>query len=77
MARLYEMFDPAVPGYQDVDSDNSRPKWKNPRKSKLTLRQIRKLRKMHDVRIYERAKNFKRIQDQYAPPQQEMGGPTL
>ena len=47
--KLFEMFEPAIPGYQDVESDNSKPKWKESRKTKLTLKQIRKLRKMNDV----------------------------
>ena len=48
--KLFEMYNQAIPGLQDVEDDNSRPKWKESRKTKLTLRQIRKLRKMHDVR---------------------------
>ena len=48
--KLFEMFDPAVAGYQDVSADNSKPKWRESRKTKLTLKQIRKLRKMNDVR---------------------------
>jgi hypothetical protein len=60
-----EMFDPAIEGYQDVASDNSRPKWKESRKTKLTLRQIRKLRKMLDVRNYEKQKYLKKVHEQY------------
>ncbi|MFY8211964.1 MAG: hypothetical protein ACOVLB_04795 [Candidatus Nanopelagicus sp.] len=66
--KLFEMFDQAIPGLQDVEDDNSQPKWKESRKTKLTLRQIRKLRKMHDVRTYERAKNLKKVRTQYQPP---------
>ena len=71
--RLMEMFDAAIPGYQDIESDNSRPKWKESRKTKLTLRQIRKLRKMLDVRNYEKEHNLNRVKEQYggapdAPP---------
>ena len=36
--KLFEMFNPAVEGYQDVEADNSKPKWKESRKTKLTLR---------------------------------------
>ena len=50
------MFDAPVPGFQDVDKDNSKPVWRTSRKTKLTLNQIRKLRKMLDVRNYEKAK---------------------
>jgi len=66
--KLFEMFEPAIPGYQDVESDNSKPKWKESRKTKLTLRQIRKLRKMNDVRNYEKASYLKKINAQYSQP---------
>lgn len=65
--RLFEMYDPAVPGYQDVSDDNSNYKYKENRKTKLTLRQIRKLRKMLDVRNYERSENLKKVRKQYTP----------
>jgi hypothetical protein len=65
--KLFEMFEPAIPGYQDVESDNSKPKWKESRKTKLTLKQIRKLRKMNDVRNYEKVSYLKKIHQQYAP----------
>ena len=74
---LLELFHKPVPGLQDVENDNSKPQWKQSRKSKLTLRQIRKLRRMHDVRSYERAKNLKKIHDQYGPQASQQGGPTL
>jgi hypothetical protein len=65
--KLFEMFDPAVAGYQDVGADNSKPKWRESRKTKLTLKQIRKLRKMNDVRNYEKVSYLKKIHQQYAP----------
>jgi len=65
--KLFEMFDEAVAGYQDVSADNSQPKWKESRKTKLTLKQIRKLRKMNDVRNYEKVSYLKKIHQQYAP----------
>lgn len=63
--KLFEMFDAATPGYQDLSSDNSKPKWRESRKTKLTLRQIRKLRKMLDVRSYERSQYLKKVHEQY------------
>ena len=63
--KLFEMYDAPIEGYQDVAADNSRPKWKESRKTKLTLRQIRKLRKMLDVRTFERQKHVKRVHEQY------------
>ena len=68
--KLFEMFDPAIPGYQDLESDNSSPKWRESRKTKLTLRQIRKLRKMMDVRNYEKQNYLKKIHKQYGPQAQ-------
>lgn len=68
--KLMEMFDPPVAGYQDVENDNSRPIWKQSRKTKLTLKQIRKLRKMLDVRNYEKKKHLLKVQEQYGMTQQ-------
>jgi hypothetical protein len=77
--KLFEMFEPAIPGYQDVESDNSKPKWKESRKTKLTLKQIRKLRKMNDVRNYEKSQYLKKVHEQYGPQANaEAGGaPTV
>ena len=66
--KLLEMFDAPVAGYQDTEDDNSKPKWKESRKTKLTLRQIRKLRKMLDVRNYEKKEYLKKVHDQYSVP---------
>lgn len=67
-----EMFDPPVAGYQDIENDNSKPKWKQSRKTKLTLKQIRKLRKMLDVRNYEKKQHLKKVHEQYgAKPEAE------
>lgn len=55
-------------GYQDVAADNSQPRLGDLRKTKLTLRQINKLRRMHDVRSYEYNEKLKQIKKQYAPP---------
>ena len=71
--KLLEMFDTPIAGYQDVDQDNSKPTWKTSRKTKLTLKQIRKLRKMLDVRQYEKQLHLKKVRKQYgAKP--EAGG---
>ena len=74
--KLFEMFDAAIPGYQDLDSDNSRPQWKESRKTKLTLRQIRKLRKMMDVRNFERQKHLKKVHEQYGQSAPAEGAPA-
>ncbi len=74
--RLMEMFNEAIPGYQDVESDNSKPKWKESRKTKLTLRQIRKLRRMMDVRNFERKKHLKKVHEQYGQTAPAEGAPA-
>jgi hypothetical protein len=63
--KLFEMFDPPVEGFQSVKDDNSKPSWKASRKTKLTLKQIRKLRQMLDVRNYEKKEYLKKVRDQY------------
>jgi hypothetical protein len=75
--RLLEMFNAAIPGYQDVASDHSSPKWKESRKTKLTLKQIRKLRKMTDVRNYEKVKYLKKIHQQYGASAAAESAPSL
>ena len=75
--KLFEMFDAPVEGFQDTSQDGSIPKWKQFRKSKLTLRQIRKLRKMNDVRNFEKVKNLKKIRKQYTPPVEPQAGMGL
>lgn len=68
--KLVEMFDPPVNGYQDVNQDNSKPQWKTSRKTKLTLKQLRKLRKMLDVRNYEKKQHLKKVREQYGAANQ-------
>ena len=75
--KLFEMFDAAVPGFQDVGDDNSKPIWRTSRKTKLTLSQIRKLRKMLDVRNYEKAKHLTKVRNQYGAKPEEGAGPTI
>ena len=72
--KLFEMYDAPVQGYQDASQDNSKYKWGETRKTKLTLRQILKLRRMLDVRNYEHAKNLKKVRKQYTPVSPEQPG---
>ena len=67
---LNELYDRSPAAYQDVTQDNSQPRLGDLRKTKLTLRQINKLRRMNDVRSYEFKEKLKRVQQQYAPPAQ-------
>lgn len=63
--QLFEMFDAPINGLQDVNTDNSKPVWRTSRKTKLTLAQIRKLRKMLDVRNYEKKLYLNKVREQY------------
>jgi hypothetical protein len=67
---LNELYDRSPAAYQDMAQDNSQPRLGDLRKTKLTLRQINKLRRMNDVRSYEFKEKLKRVQQQYAPPAQ-------
>jgi hypothetical protein len=70
--QLFEMFDAPINGLQDVNDDNSKPVWRTSRKTKLTLAQIRKLRKMMDVRNYEKKLYLNKVRTQYgAKPEAE------
>lgn len=71
---ILELFDNAPAGYQDMPDDNSPKKLHDLRKTKLTLRQINKLRRMHDVRTYEKKQKLAKIRKQYAQPAPEGGG---
>jgi hypothetical protein len=75
---LSEMFDAPINGLQDVNTDNSKPTYKTSRKTKLTLKQIRKLRRMLDVRNYEKTQYLEKVRKQYgAKPEEAAGGPAL
>ena len=65
---LNELYERQPEAYQDVSQDNSQPKLGDLRKTRLTLRQIRKLRQMNDVRTYEYKEKLKLIRQQYSPP---------
>jgi hypothetical protein len=61
---LNEFFRKDPEAFQDLSQDNSQPQESDLRKTRLTLRQLNKLRKMNDVRTYE----LKLVRKQYAPP---------
>jgi len=69
---LFELYQREPEAYQDVAQDNSQPHLGQLRKTKLTLRQLNKLRQMNDVRTYEFKERIKKVQQQYAPPAQPM-----
>jgi prephenate dehydrogenase len=65
---LNELYSRSPEAYQDISQDNSQPQLSNLRKTRLTLRQLNKLRQMNDVRNYEYKEKLKDIRKQYAPP---------
>lgn len=65
---LNEIYDRNIPGYQDLDQDNSQPRLGDLRKTRLTLRQLNKLRQMNDIRSFEYKEKLKLVKQQYAPP---------
>ena len=70
--KLNEVYDKAIPGYQDLGDDSS-TKYAL-RQTRLTLKQINKLRKMNDIREYEKEAKLKNIRSQYGAPPAEAGG---
>lgn len=69
---LQEFWKQEPNAYQDLSQDNSQPRLADLRKSRLTLRQLNKLRMMNDVRTVEYQEKLKLIKRQYAPPAQPM-----
>ena len=67
---LNELYQREPDAYQDLSQDNTQPRLGDLRKTKLTLRQLNKLRKMQDVRQYEFKEKLKRVKVMYAPPAQ-------
>ena len=65
---LNELYNRSPEAYQDVSQDNSQPQLGDLRKTRLTLRQISKLRQMNDVRNFEYKEKLKKVRQQYAPP---------
>jgi hypothetical protein len=65
---LNELYNSSPSAYQDLSQDNSATQLGDLRKTRLTLRQLNKLRQMNDVRNYEYKEKLKDIRKQYAPP---------
>lgn len=65
---LNEIYQRSPEAFQDLDNDNSQPQMGQLRKTRLTLKQISKLRKMNELRELEFKNKLKDIKAQYAPP---------
>ena len=67
--RLMEMFDDDnMTGYRTEKDDNTVMNLSDLRKTKITLRQINRLRIMNDVRKLEHEKDLEQVQNQYKAP---------
>ena len=73
---LNELFERAKPEYQDLEDDNTQLTKDDLRKTRLTLKQINKLRRMNDIRTVEMQQKIKKVQTQYGPQEEagSMGG---
>jgi len=65
---LKEMWEKSPSAYQDLGDDNSRTKMKQLRSTRLTLKQIKKLRLMNDLRSVEKQEELEFVRKMYAPP---------
>lgn len=65
---LNELYHKSPAAYQDISQDNSQPQLGDLRKTRLTLKQLKKLRMMNDVRTYEFKEKLKKVKKQYSPP---------
>jgi len=68
--KLTEVFEREPVALQDLADDNSQVTLNDLRKTRLTLRQLNKLRKMNDIRAYEQKEKLKLVRAQYSPPPQ-------
>lgn len=66
---ILEIFDTNPTGYSTEKDDNSVVKLSDLRKTKLTLKQLNRLRIMNDVRRLEHEQKLDSVRSQYkAPP---------
>lgn len=65
---LFELFEPAAYGYRSERDDHSSAQPKQTRRTRLTLRRIKKLRMVNDVRKIEHGKYLDKVSKQYKPP---------
>lgn len=65
---LVEFFDSAPEDYKSEEEDNSKLELKDTRKTRLTLSQINKIRRMNDLRTIEHEKERDRVTQQYGSP---------
>ena len=72
---ILEIFEPNPTGYATEKDDNSAVKLSDLRKTKLTLKQLNRLRIMNDVRKLEHEQKLDSVRTQYKAPAAEV--PTM
>ena len=65
---ILEIFDTNPAGYNTEKDDNSVPKLSDLRKTKITLKQLNRLRIMNDVRKLEHEQKLDAVKNQYKQP---------
>ena len=65
---ILEIFEPTPTGYTTEKDDNSAVKLSDLRKTKLTLKQLNRLRIMNDVRKLEHEQKLDSVRNQYKAP---------
>ena len=65
---ILEIFEPNPAGYATEKDDNSAEKLSDLRKTKLTLKQLNRLRIMNDVRKLEHEQKLETVRTQYKAP---------
>lgn len=69
---ILELFEPNPTGYSTEKDDNSVVKLADLRKTKLTLKQLNRLRIMNDVRKLEHEQKLDSVRTQYKQPAAEV-----
>lgn len=64
---LNELFAKHAPGMQDLSQDNTTLKYEDSRKTRLTLGQLNRLRKMNDMRALEHEQEMSLVRKMYSP----------
>lgn len=72
---ILEIFEPTPAGYRSEKEDDTSLALSDLRKTKITLKQLNRLRIMNDVRKLEHEQKVDSVQKQYKAP--ETTAPTL
>lgn len=65
---LIEVFGNDLPGYRTEKDDNTPVRLSDLRKTRVTLKQLNRLRIMNDVRKLEHEKDVEKVRNQYKAP---------